>query len=251
MRNLLILIAFISLSASAQKYQPALLYGKEEWRFQVIKDLGIPSDTLLPPLTDSARYKPHIASISGIFYLYKPTTQHWVPIGTSAINTAPPIYNFGDTITLSAVPTDLGGTGQTSVGLPYQLLRTNSAATGTEWWSFRKYDYNIDSTIYESPLELIYLNDTTNRLTVHYETPTWNANKIQGYDMEDGEPDDGATWIYSLASHRWMHSVPTIAMNKTPHIDIAGFDVGPKDLIYLFLLGIAFMNKRKPDEATI
>jgi len=72
---LLLLTGFIT---HAQKYQPALLHGKEENRIDIATLLGIPNDTFSIPSTPADKTtKPHIAAKGMVIYLYDTLLKKW------------------------------------------------------------------------------------------------------------------------------------------------------------------------------
>lgn len=88
----LIALAFlIPATSQAQKWQEALLYGKNENRLLVNFLLGLPNDTLTPPsaatvgsTTMDLRLKPWIGVKNNAAYLWHTVDFKWVPLGGGA-----------------------------------------------------------------------------------------------------------------------------------------------------------------------
>jgi hypothetical protein len=102
-RFFIILLIATGPGKTSQIYQNPLLFGKEENRLNVLYDLGIPSDTFAVPAAKQAY--PHIASKSGIIYLWSTTLLKWV------------VYSSGSS-----------GTGISMLGTsPYGLTKVNDS----------------------------------------------------------------------------------------------------------------------------
>lgn len=96
MKQLLIFIAIVlSFASSAQKYQPALLYGKEENRLRVKTNLGIPDSRYTVP--DDQKGYPHICREADVTYYWSPASQLWVAesgSGGSGLNNYPTSFGW-------------------------------------------------------------------------------------------------------------------------------------------------------------
>jgi hypothetical protein len=156
----------------------------------------------LPTTTDTLHFKPILINSAGL------VKQGPATVAGGGYTTVPPIYNFGDTILLGVVPPSLGGTGQTTIGAPYQLFRTNPAGTATEWWSA---NYLTRDSLLTSAGELYHFlppiyKDAFNNVSVNYHAPIWNSDFVQDYHWEAGTPKHKQSWVFDSTVHEWKHA---------------------------------------------
>jgi hypothetical protein len=206
---ILLSLAFVSLQAQPPGFTPQ----KNKLApigIGVTGYFAMPSDTFV--VTTPYKTFAWLATKNDVLYRYSSGQDKWIPLRDSGLvvwgDVTGPITNQLDLkIALDAKQDTLPTTGTSGdyFAGDFTLQNFSSSVTTVTDPLYAPKD-SLHTWIFELPL---YLNTgtDTNTVKVHYETPVWNADKLQNYEIEPGEPDDGSYLVYSTASHRWTHSV--------------------------------------------